>query len=437
MLEFAPKIGDGNVRKKEPMQPRRTILFIEQNLDGTTGGSYRSLLHLVRRVDRSLYRPVVAFYRDHDLMPRYRATGCEILLLRYPSPVDLRRAWSGSGSTWGVPLRGLASFVQRVANLFRMSTFLLLRNLYLITRKKIDLVHLNNGVTDGSELLLAAKLLGRKVVIHQRGIGPVPRWNARFASWADHIICVSDSARHNLVAAGIPRAKCTTVHNGIDPDEFLSTVRRSPAEVRRSLGLAEDCPVVGMAGMIRAWKGQLVLLEAIRLLHAEYPGLRCVIAGGVADRDDKDRMYLEGLRRFIADNGLETTVQILDYQPNVAEFLQVLDVMVHAAVDPEPFSRTVLEGMTLGRALVATSTGGTPEAIQDGVSGILVPPNDSEAMAAKIGFLLDHPEERRRLGLGAQEAIRQKFLITANVAATERIYRSLFERGTAPHAASR
>lgn len=409
------------------MAPRRNILFAEQNLDGTTGGSYRSLLHLVKRLDRSRYRPVVAFYRDHDLMPAYRASGCEVLLLHYPTAVNLRRRWEGAARRWGAPLRLLISLVQPATNLIRVSGFLLLRNLYMIGRRGIDVVHLNNGVTVGAELLVAAKLLRRKLVIHQRGIGPVPRWNARLAGWADHIICVSDSARDNLVAHGIERSKCTTVHNGIDPEEFLSTIRRSPAEVRASLGIGLDCPVVGMAGMIREWKGQMVFLEAILRIHARQPGLRCLIMGGVADRDDKDRAYLETLRGFIARHRLGDTVQILDYQPKVAEFLQIFDVMIHAAVDPEPFSRVVIEGMALGRALVATNTGGTPEAIEDGVSGILVPPNDPVAMAAGIERLLEQPAERRRLGLAAQEKIRREFLIQGNVEATERVYDALFE----------
>src|SRR6185369_7405294 len=84
--------------------------------------------------------------------------------------------------------------------------------------------------------------------------------------------------------------------------------------------------------------------------------------------------------------------------------------------------------MALGRPIVATRTGGTPEAIEHGVCGLLVPPRDAAAMADAIDSLLKSPALRQRLGAEAKRRVRERFSISANVDATERIYRELLER---------
>ncbi len=401
------------------------VLLIEQNLDGTTGGSYRSLLYLVARLDRSRFRPLVAFYRGHDLLEAFHQAGVETLLLKYLEPVDLvgRRPWLGR--PWAKPARLFLLLIQKVVNLVGVSGFLFFQALRVLRREKIDLVHLNNGVTVGTEVLLAARLLGRRCVVHQRGIGRIPRWNARLTTLVEHVICVSEAARANLIRQGVVPDRCTTVHNGIEPEEFLGKLKQPPESVRARLGIPDGSPVIGVAGMIREWKGQMVLLEAMLKLRDRHPDLRCLIVGGVADGHDRDLAYLESLRRFVREHGLDSRVVFLDYERNIGDLLRVLDVMVHTAIDPEPFSRVVLEGMTLGRPLVATRTGGTPEAIEDGVSGVLVPPNDPETLADRIDYLLSHADIRRRLGSAARQRIQDRFLISRNVEATERIYRRI------------
>jgi len=243
----------------------------------------------------------------------------------------------------------------------------------------------------------------------------------------DYVICVSDAARDNLIEQGLPASKCRTVHNGIDPDEFRSSITRDAADVRASLGIPGDAVVVGNAGMIRAWKGQIVLVQAMARLREAHPNLYCLLVGGVSDRYAEDVEYAKGVKRFVAEHGLSDRVVFTGYQSCVADFVQTFDVMVHTAIEPEPFSRSVLEGMTLARAMVATRTGGTPEAIEDGVSGVLVPPNDPTAMADAIAALLRSPDLRRSLGAQAERRIRERFSIRANVEATQAIYEELLD----------
>ena len=120
--------------------------------------------------------------------------------------------------------------------------------------------------------------------------------------------------------------------------------------------------------------------------------------GGVSDKAPADRIYLNQLREYIDAHGLKSCVTILDYQANAPEFLQMFDVMVHTAVDPEPFSRVVIEGMALGRPIVASATGGTPEAIDDGGCGFLVPGGDPQAPRGR------HRAAGRRSGAARQRS---------------------------------
>ncbi|MEQ1794009.1 MAG: glycosyltransferase family 4 protein [Nitrospira sp.] len=403
----------------------RNILYLERNVDGTIGGSYRSLLYLVRLLDKSRYHPVAAFYREHHLIDEYRKSGCAVMLLTYP-PIVRLVDWKPLASSLALfPLRWLLIVLQKCLNFFFGTLRIFLGYIVLLIKERIHVAHLNNGMLTSPELLLASKLLGAKTVVHQRGIGTLPRSVKWLALLVDHVICVSDAARFNLVRQGISAEKCTTIHNGIAPDEFLAGIARSPEQVREALGLPADSLIIGVAGMIRGWKGQLVLVKAMVEVRDKHPNARCLIIGGVSDQHEADRAYRDEILSFIRAHHLESQVTLIDYQPRIAEFIQIFDIMAHTAIDPEPFSRSVLEGMTLGRAMIATRTGGTPEAIEDGVSGILVPPNDPIMLAEQINALLCNADLRARLGAQAQERIRKHFMIESNVEATEQVYRTV------------
>jgi glycosyltransferase involved in cell wall biosynthesis len=398
----------------------RTVLYVERNIDGTIGGSYRSLLYLVRLLPKDQWRPVVAFYRDHHLMDDYRKAGCKVLLLEYPKSINLV-AHAGVLGRWA-PLRALILMLQKALNLLRGSVWLWLSHVRLLLRERVDVVHLNNGVMSGTELLCAARVLGIRTIVHQRGIQPLPGTFRFVRHLIDHVISVSDAAGAHLVANGLPPVRCTTVHNGINPAEFRASVGRDATAVKASLGLSPDAIVIGNSGMIKIWKGQLSLIDAIARLRDRHPDVHCVIVGGTSDSYDGDNKYLERIRAFMKEHGIENRVHFAGYQANVADYLQIFDIMVHTSVEPEPFSRSILEGMTMGRAIIASRNGGTPEAIEHGVTGLLYEPGNAAELAEALDGLLRQPDERLALGHGAQRRIDERFSIRTNVEATQRIY---------------
>jgi glycosyltransferase involved in cell wall biosynthesis len=404
-------------------RPRR-ILYVEQNVDGTTGGSYRSLLFLLRGLDRTAFTPIVAFYREHELLGDYQGAGCRTMLLWYPKPFNFTGGVRRLGAL-GRLLLPIAALLQKAVNVAWVSGALFVRNLRLLLRERVDVLHLNNGVTVGAEFLVAARLLGLKTVIHQRGITPVPRWCSWLSRKADHVICVSDAARDNLIENGLLPERCTAIHNGINMEALRRQIKRSPQEVRAAIGIEPGRRIVGLAGMIRPWKGQMVLVKAMEILKDRHPEALALIMGGVSDHDRRDREYYAEIVAYMKEHHLEGCIRLLDYQPNAPEFLQIFDVMVHTAIDPEPFSRVVIEGMALERAIVGSATGGTPEAIVDGTSGYLVPADDPAALAARVSDLLQHEDRRRAFGIAARERVEERFHIQGHIARTEAVYKGL------------
>jgi glycosyltransferase involved in cell wall biosynthesis len=406
------------------MKSSRTVLYVERNVDGTIGGSYRSLLYLVRLLPKDRWRPIVAFYRDHHLVEDFRKAGCRVLILEYPQSTNLV-AKAGRLARLALA-RALIVAAQKAINFARGSLWLFASHVALLLRERVDLVHLNNGVMSGPELLAASRALGIKTVVHQRGIGTIPASFKSIRGLIDHVISVSNAARDHLIAHGLSAERCTTVHNGIDPEEFRASVTRDAQEVRASLGIPAGALVIGNSGMIKLWKGQLVLVQAVAKLRAAHPDVRCLLVGGTSDSYDGDTIYLKQILDFIKAHNLEGCVHFVGYQPKVAEFIQVFDIMVHTSTDPEPFSRSVLEGMAMQRPMVATRTGGTPEAIEEGVTGLLVEPRDDGELAQKLDLLIRTPSLRAELGERARQRVQERFSIQTNVEATQRIYAAVF-----------
>jgi glycosyltransferase involved in cell wall biosynthesis len=140
-----------------------------------------------------------------------------------------------------------------------------------------------------------------------------------------------------------------------------------------------------------------------------------------------DLDYLEDLREFAARCGVAGHVTFTGLRTDVPAVLGSLTVSVMPSLN-EALSNVVLESMAAGAPTVATRVGGTPEAVSDGVSGILVPPADSAALADAIVYLLKDRQLATHLGRCARERIAEHFSVRRMVRATEDLYTDLLER---------
>jgi glycosyltransferase involved in cell wall biosynthesis len=244
----------------------------------------------------------------------------------------------------------------------------------------------------------AALLAGVRCVWYQVGT-PRPDWLDRVATLlpARGVLVLSRAGA--AAQAGLwPARRQWLVYPGAALDAFDPGKLPAPAEARRRLGLAGGGPLVGMVARLQRWKGVHVLVEAMAAVHAARPDARAVIVGGSHETEPE---YPSELEARVKALGLAAVVRFAGFQANVPEWMQAMDVVVHAS-DREPFGIVVIEAMALGKPVVAGAAGGPAEIVTDGVDGTLVAYGDAPAVARAILQYLDDAPFAARMGAAAR-----------------------------------
>jgi glycosyltransferase involved in cell wall biosynthesis len=243
---------------------------------------------------------------------------------------------------------------------------------------------------------------------------------------ADRVVAVSGSMRELLVRHGVAEERIQVIHNAVDSLETAPA--RPAAEVRSGLGLGREQRIVGVVGRLSREKGQRVFLRALETVVRRLPGLTALVIG-----DGPDRGFLE---EFSRRNGLAGHVLFLGYQERVADFYQLLELLVLPSLS-EGLPNSVLEAMSFGIPVLATSVGGVPEVIRNG-NGVMVPPDDPSSLANEMIKLLDDEERRRAIGEQGKRSLHPKFSPTGRVQQIVDLYRLLLaNQAERAHAASR
>jgi len=240
-------------------------------------------------------------------------------------------------------------------------------------------------------------------------------------SWRDAVVTVSDKVRDDYCASvGVDPAKCVTIHNGLDLAAFTAGGRPREA-VRAELGLAPADRVVVTVARLVAQKGHEVLLEAAARVAAAVPEARFLVAG--------EGHRLDELRGMTRARGVEGRVVFLGPRSDVPDLYRASEVSCLTSWR-EGFSNVVVESLASGLPVVATDVGGNREAIEEGVSGFLVPAGDASAIAARVIDLLRDETLRARMAEAASRRA-ERFSLDETVRATEALYdRLLAEKGT-------
>jgi glycosyltransferase involved in cell wall biosynthesis len=238
---------------------------------------------------------------------------------------------------------------------------------------------------------------------YQHGLASRRSWIDRLATLlpARAILTCSATSAASQSRLG-PRRALHIAYPGVDLERFDPAALPSPDALRRRLGLPAGGPLIGIIGRLQRWKGMHTLLEAMPAVLRRHPDAHGVIVGG-AHRGEA--AYPAYLRERIAGLHLEEHVTMTGQQANIPEWMQAMDVVVHAS-DREPFGIVLLEAMALGKPVVAGDRGGPTEVITDGVDGLLTPYGDAQALAGAILRYLDDPAFARRTGSAARARAR-------------------------------
>jgi len=404
---------------RSPINKKR-VLFVEQNRDGTVGGSHTALLVLIQNLDRLQFEPVVAFYELNALVESFRRH-VPVVLLPAPAPFRIARA---DGAATLDPIALLALAARKIANLLLSFSAATVRTVRVVSIRP-HVIHVNNHANPGFEWIIASRVCGAKLIAHQRGHVP-PSW---YSTLIDRIVCVSKSVQTGL-ASWQPELAPSLVHiyDAIDADVVRSQAcATAAADLRRQFGIGQNELLIGVVGNIKDWKGQDVLIRALPMLPRSIPW-KCLVIGSVST-SPMSVAYARLLEDLVREYELTDRVVFTGYRPDVPALVSAMDILVHTSIAPEPFGLVILEGMALAKPVVCTAHGGPLEIVEDGVSGFLVPPGDPEALSTRLMTLLVSREMRDQTGRAALQRV-TFFNVAQHVERMQNMYRSLWQTVT-------
>jgi glycosyltransferase involved in cell wall biosynthesis len=379
-----PKIAD----KEQVDQPH--VLLVVDQLAKTLGGGERIVLKLAALLPRYGYRAsILTFFADPE-SPALQSPPCPIYLLPLTSTFNLSA------------LRGA----------FELRRFL--------RREHIKIVQTFFESSDIWAGFVTKAFSNAKLIWARRDMGILRTRKHgmayRLLAWApDAVFAVSEQVRRHVIEVDrIGPARVQTIYNGLNLDEWDSTP--NPAKI------SGGC-LVTTVGNIRRVKGHDVFIRAAAEVVKQFPRTSFSIAGEVLEP-----AYYAELQSLVQNLRLGEHVRFEGSITNLRQHLGAAGIFVLPSRS-EGFSNAIVEAMAASLPVVATDVGGNAEAVQDGVSGFLVPSDDPTAMAAAILRLLSDPSQARAMGIAGRNLVAEKFTTEAMLNRITAVYMKLLAAG--------
>jgi len=251
----------------------------------------------------------------------------------------------------------------------------------------------------------------RKVQFYER----IDKWMHRRM---DHIVCVSQGQADKVIRFGTPASRVSVIYNAVRMDRF-----NTPSDISFRHRLESMFPnkpklIVGTAGRLSPEKGFDILITAAKKMLTEPQSLDCV---GVVIFGDG--ILQEALQKQIDELGISQSVVLAGFTDQLDQYMHHFDLFVQSS-HTEGMPSVLLEAMSARTAVVATQVGGTGELVVEGSTGLMVPPNDLEALAEAMKKVLNDDELRRTMGEKGRQRVEQSFDIDAQA----ETYWELFNR---------
>jgi len=288
----------------------------------------------------------------------------------------------------------------------------------LMRTEDVDLVHTHSSI-DAWLAGFAAKSLHLPVVRSRHVSIPVKRRrNFVYNTLCDRIISSGEAIREVLITAGVDPEKIVAIPAGVDTAQFHPAV--SGTAVRREFGITG--PVIGTVAMFRRSKGHRVLLQAIPAILRSEPRAVFLWVG--------DGIGRAALQQEITAAGVQAKVHIAGFREDVPACLAAMDVVVLPSIQSDGVPQVILQALAMRKAVVASAVGGIPEVIEHRHTGVLVPPNDPQALAEAIVQVLRDPESAAAWALAGGQLIDAHYALEYMIDRTAAVYTAvLVEKG--------
>lgn len=383
---------------------KHRIIYLTHGARNIGGGEY-ALYALLSNINRNLFEPVVFYGTENEIIKKMRSDGVELVQVKLHEKITsvFRDEIKNDFATY-------LSYAYHVV----VSIICIAR---LLRKYRADILHPHDNL---SKIIggLAAKIAGIKVVVHchdllgDRRIERILLHYQRI--FMNRIIAVSEGVRRTFILNGKALRKVVTIYNGIDLGKYSGA---KDTELKGRLGISNDKVVVGIVAMFDVCKGHLYLFGALEHLPVkERDRFVCLVIG-----DGRERPNLE---KIVKEKGLEQQVKFLGYRTDVPKLLGAIDILIIPSVQ-ESFGIVALEAMAMKVPVIVTRVGGLPEIVEEGVTGLIVPPADVDALSRAILGMLYDRKRREKMGEAGRARVAEKFDIKISVRMTEQVYESL------------
>ncbi|MCM8825609.1 MAG: glycosyltransferase family 4 protein [Candidatus Omnitrophica bacterium] len=303
----------------------------------------------------------------------------------------------------------------------------------IFRRHKFDIIHTHSAKA-GFIGRIAGKIFSRKSkIIHTLHGSSFYQYQSALAKFCymmsekiagfctDYFISVSSIILERYLNRGIgKKEKSCVIRSGFEVEKY-KVVLESSQGIRNKLGIGKQDILIGMIGRLFPLKGQEYLLRVFAKIAGDYPNTNLVLVG--------DGILKESFERFVKQLRLQERVHFtgLVEPEKIPYFASAIDIGVHTSLR-EGLPRAVVQILAAGKPVIAFDIDGAREVIKDGLNGFLVAAKDELALEKRLRFLIEHPEEAKRMGERGQKMVLEEFSVDKMLAEIEKVYFNIWKK---------
>ncbi len=300
----------------------------------------------------------------------------------------------------------------------------------IINKYQVDIVHARSRAPAWS-CYIATKATNTKFLTTFHGIYNVSNYFKYLYNnvmvKGEKVIAVSDFVKqHILDNYKIPENKITVIHRGVDYHYFdpQNVTKDKLLKCKKKYNIPSNVPIILLPSRMTSWKGHMILIEALgKLKHLDF---YCLIVGDLS----KHPNFTNRIKSIRNSLRLQSRVQIFGNEPDMQCLYKISDIILSTSIEPEAFGRTIIEGQSMEKIVIATNIGGASETISDQKTGFHVKANDPIDLAEKIEYCLSiiNTDQGRAIEQAARKTVIDHFSLDLMLKKTLDLYQEILNK---------